>query len=321
MNWLVFSYSLPAKSSNPRVALWRRIRRLGAIAIKTGVYILPARDECIEAFQWLAQEVHQAKGDALVIHVEQFEGLSDQQIIELFRTARQQEYAEIETQANDLEHSIYVNLDDTSPPALAIQQSIKDAIAKLRKRYNEVLLIDFFDCPEATLVAAQILRLEQALVLKKTTEVATRAIAEYQDRRWVTRPRPFVDRLACAWLIRRFINSNALIRYSLQPEPDEVAFDLKDAEFGHQGNLCSFEVMLLKFGLEPFATEQPGSSGLRAIAEIVHELDLRDGQSQPPEAAGVEAILRGWLLAGLSDRELETNGYALFDGLYTALNR
>jgi hypothetical protein len=266
----------------------------------------------VEAFQWLAQEVQQAKGEALVIHVEQFEGLGDPQIIELFRAARQQEYAEIEVQADELEKTMQPVA--SSQLDLENQQRLKEAIAKLRKRYSEILRIDFFDCPEATQVAAQLLRLEQALSIKKTdVNLFPATIAAYQNQCWVTRPRPFVDRLACAWFIRRFINPDAVIRYSLQPEPDEIAFDMKEGEFGHQGNLCSFETMMLRFSLN--------KPGLDAIAEIVHELDLRDGQYLHPEAAGIETILRGWLLAGLSDQELEARGINLFEGLYMALSR
>jgi hypothetical protein len=313
MNWLVFSYSLPSKSrSSPRVTLWRRLRRFGAISIKTGVYILPARDECIEAFQWLAQEVQQAKGEALVFYVEQFEGLTDEQLIEMFREIRQQDYLEIEQQATVIEAKI------------STQQKIKVAevqdadtqvqfvlLAKLKKRYSEILRLDFFNCPDAQIVAARLTRIEQAFHQPNPSDLSSVTIAEYRDRRWVTRPRPFIDRLACAWLIRKFINPNAIIRYSLQPESDEVAFDMKEAEFGHQSNLCSFETMMFKFGLE--------KSGITAIAKIVHELDLRDGQYISPETAGVETILRGWLLARLSDSELESRGIQLFEGLYLAL--
>ena len=305
MKWLVFSYSLPSKSSSsPRVTLWRRLRRLGSISVKTGVYILPARDECIEAFQWLMQEVQQAKGDALVFYVEQFEGLSDQQLIEIFREFRQQEYIEIDTQAEELEKKI-----NTQPKIEVLE--IKNAIAKLRKRYSEILTLDFFDCSDAQPVAARLTRIEQHLQQPNSENLVSLTITEYQSKRWVTRPRPFVDRLACIWLIRKFIDPLAIIRYSLQPELDEIAFDMKGAEFGHQGNLCSFETMMLRFGLE-----QPG---INAIAQIVHELDLRDGQYISPEATGVETILRGWLLAGLTDMELESLGIKLFDGLYLAL--
>lgn len=309
MNWLVFSYSLPSKGqSSPRVTLWRRLRRLGAISIKTGIYILPEQEECAEGFQWLAQEVQQARGEALVIHVEQFEGVSDSQVIELFRAARQEEYAELEAQIEQQEKKLNLELD---------KQSLREVIAKLRKRYSDILRLDFFDCPEGIQVATRLRRLEQALAGAsqpiKPVNMAKVAISKYQDRRWVTRPRPFIDRIACAWLIRRFVSSDAIIRYASEAAPDEVAFDMKDAEFGHQGNLCSLETMISRFGLE--------KPGIQAIAEIVHELDLRDGIYNRPEAAGVEAIVRGWLLAGLLDTELESRGIALFEGLYTLFSR
>ena len=103
MDWVVFSYSLPTKAvSSPRVALWRRLKRLGAISPAGGVQVLPARDECIEAFQWLAREIRQAKGEALLMRVEQLEGLTDQQLIDLFRTARDEEYTQVEAQAAEL---------------------------------------------------------------------------------------------------------------------------------------------------------------------------------------------------------------------------
>jgi hypothetical protein len=128
----------------------------------------------------------------------------------------------------------------------------------------------------------------------------------------VTRPRPHVDRLACAWLIRRFINPDANIRYATIPEPDEVAFDMPDAQFGHLGVSCSFETMLRAFGFSDPA--------LQTIAEIVHAIDLRDGRYAQPEIEGIAAILQGWLLNDLSDAELEARGVALFEGLYAALH-
>lgn len=308
MNWLVFSYSLPSKfQSSPRVTLWRRLRRIGAISPKTGVHILPTREECIEAFQWLAQEVQQLNGEAIVMYVERFEGLNNEQLIELFRAVRSEDYTEIDAQAEELENEIASKTEEN--------QQIQNTLAKLRKRYAEVICIDFFDTPLATQVASRLARIEQSLQQVKfpSEKLAVCTIADYKDKRWVTRPRPFVDRLACAWLIRQFINPHAVIRYSLHPEPDEVAFDMKEAEFGHWGNLCSFENMLLKFGLD--------RSSLRVIGDIVHELDLRDGQCDRFEITGVETILRGWLLMGLADPELELRGIALFEGLYATFSR
>jgi len=310
MPWIVFSYSLPSKAqSSPRVTLWRRLRRLGAIAPTGGVYVLPAREDCEEAFQWLTQEVQQAHGEALMMHVERFEGLTDAHLIELFRRARTEDYADIEAQAVELEQCL------TPEIAHVDRTRVQETLAKLRRQHADVARIDFFDAPEGTFVASRLSRIAQALAsnTQEVAGVARASLAAYRDRRWVTRPRPHVDRLACIWLIRRFINPTAVVRYATTPEPDEVAFDMRDGEIRHQGSLCTFETMLTAFGLhEP---------GLPAMAELIHEIDLRDGQYAHPEAAGIDAILQGWLLARFSDTDLEAHGVALFEGLYNTMSR
>jgi hypothetical protein len=307
MEWMVFSYSLPSKArSSPRVALWRQLRRFGAISLAGGAYVLPARDECIEAFQWLAQEVHQAKGDALVMQVDKFEGLNDSQLVDLFRNARRQDYQGIGITIAELERTVVASKKGKRP------SGIVDKLKKLRKRHAEIARVDFFDCPEGSRVALKLSQLQQALFPKRdsSAKIVPATIASYRRKRWVTRPRPHVDRLACAWLIRRFINPKASIRYSLRPKPEEISFDMAKAHFGHVGNLCTFETMVAAFGLD--------EPSLRPITEIVHEIDLRDGRYARPETAGIEAVLKGWLIAGLSDAELEKHGSALFEGLFSA---
>jgi hypothetical protein len=271
------------------------------------VHVLPDREECVEAFQWLAQEIRQAQGEALVMHVEQFEGLTDAQLIELFRQARDEEYSEIETQLVALEQIISTLADDED------RSNPQDTLDKLRRRYAEIKRVDYFNSPSGDRIAARLAALHQTLVANKLfpADVPPAPLAAYQDKRWATRPRPHVDRLACAWLIRRFINPKAVIRYTLQPEPDEITFDMSDAHFGHQGQFCTFETMIRAFQLD--------KPGLQTLAEIVHEIDLRDGHYTHPEVTGVDAILKGWLVAGLSDAELEAHGIALFEGLYTVL--
>ncbi len=301
MSWVVFSYSIPAKSSSsPRVALWRRLRRVGAISPAGGVYVLPARDECIEAFQWLAQEIRQAKGEAVVMRVERFEGLTDQQLSALFNHARAEEYAEVEALLEALQQ------EGKSKDPIEVQQSLE----KIRKRHAEVARVDYFNCPKGVRVAQRLAQLAERLLPRpEGLAVPAARRADYRERTWVTRPRPHVDRLACAWLIRRFIAPEAVIRYSLAPKADEVAFDMeKGGQFGHVGNLCTFETMRLAFGLD--------DPGLRAMAEIIHEIDLNDGRFSRPEAIGVDSILDGWHHAELADAELESRGVALFEGLY-----
>ncbi len=287
--------------------LWRRLRRLGAVAPAGGVHILPARDECVEAFQWLTQEIRQAQGEAVLMHVTRVEGLTDAQIIALFQAARTQEYAEVDTAASALEQGL------REPGEPEERDRLREVLEKLRRRYSEIARADYFDCPAGARVAVRLAAIERVLspLPADAATVAPALLNHFRDARWVTRPRPHVDRLACAWLIRRYINPAAPIRYGAQPEPDEVAFDMADARFGHHGNLCTFETMLRAFGLDEPA--------LHGMAEIVHEIDLRDGRYLRPEIAGIDAVLGGWLLTDITDTERELYGTALFDGLYAAL--
>jgi hypothetical protein len=307
MAWVVFSYSLPAAGrSSPRVAVWRRLRALGAVSPKGGVHVLPARDECVEALQWLAQEVEQSKGEALLMRVERFEGLSDTQLIALFREARKEDYAALDARAVALEKTLAGSRKhDPTDGAQA-----RELLAKLRREHGEIARTDFFDAPAGAQVASRLAAIEEKLSPARQEEppVAPAAISAYRNRHWVTRPSPHVDRLACAWLIRRFINPRAVIRYSDAPLADEVAFDMSRGPFSHHGNLCTFETMVRAFGLSDPAVD--------AIAEIVHEIDLRDGRYVRPEVPGIDAVLSGWM--SRADAERETHGIALLDGLYVA---
>lgn len=309
MNWIVFSYSLPGKAgSGPRVSLWRRLQRLGAVSPAGGAQVLPARDECIEAFQWLAREIRQAKGAAIVMRVEQFEGMGDQQLIDLFNGARSEDYAEIERQITELDKTLgkRTKVEDRS--------RLRDELARLRRRYAEIRRVDYFNSPSGDRLAVRLSRLEQRLAPPPPApaiKIAKVAIGDYRDKQWVTRPRPHVDRLACIWLIRRFVDSAAAIRYASRPKDDEIAFDMDEGEFGHRGNLCSFESMRIAFALDDPA--------LRVMAEIVHEIDLQDGRYVRSEIAGVEAILDGWQRMDWPDAEREAHGIAFFEGLYQTL--
>jgi hypothetical protein len=305
MNWLVLSYSLPTgPNSSPRVTLWRRLRRLGAVAV-SGVYILPAHDECREAFQWLAQEIRQAQGEALILHVAQVEGLSDTEVIALFHAARRKEYAELETHIATLEEQ---TADDQASHSAAL-----DGLERLRRRFAELRHIDYFATPEGVRIETRLNQL--ALALAPPTQhqtIVPTAVTAYQGRRWSTRPRPHVDRLACAWLIRRFIDPHATISYTTTPALDDVTFDIEDGTFTHTGSLCTFETMVRTFGLD--------NPALQIAAEIVHTIDLRDAQYAHPEIVGIETVLDGWLQLDVSDDEREQWGQALFEGLYRSLS-
>jgi hypothetical protein len=296
MRWLALAYSLSEPSSSRRVAVWRRLRQLGAVSPAGSVHLLPESDEGREAFGWLAQEIREGGGQALVLEVERLAETEEARVIAAFRAARDEDYRKIVDEA------------ESKPPA-------RDRLEKLRRRFDEVARLDPFAAAEGPRAAAALARLDEALSGKPGPPRATPAAdpRAYRGRTWVTRPRPHVDRLASAWLIRRFVDPDATIRYADRPQEGEVSFDMPGADFGHTGGRCTFETIIAAFGLE--------DQTLRALAAIVHEIDLRDGRPapSPPEVAGIDAVLRGWLTAGWTDEELERHGIALFEGLYSSL--
>ena len=310
--WIALSYTLSAKKkSSVRVTLWRRLQRLGAVTPVSGIYLLPATDSCIESFQWLAQEVDAAEGQAVVMRVSGFEGLDYDGIVALFQAARQTEYAEIDEQIVAIEERIK---NDGAPSEKTLGQA-QDELVKMKKRYGEVVATDYFNSYERATTGAKLDKLGLLLFPETTPipEIPYVKTADYQGKTWVTRPQPHVDRLSSIWLIRRFIDKDPTIRYSTEVEAGEIGFDMNhpNAEFGHNGPLCTFETLVKAFQLD--------AKGIDAVAEIVHQIDLNEERFVHPEAIGIDAILRGWLLENLEDPELERRGLALFDGIYQTL--
>lgn len=257
----------------------------------------------MESFQWLAQEIQQSKGEVMLMKVESFEKLSERQIIEFFHSARKKDYDELLLEIKAL----------GKETDNARNSKWRDRLEKSRKRFTKINEVDFFYSPYSAKTKDLLGRLEARLYppIAGTATITTLKICDYKGRAWVTRPRPYVDRLACVWLIRRFIDDKAAIRYADEPDNNELSIDMKEAVFGHRGNFCSFEVMMRSFDIK--------DEGVRALAEIIHEIDLRDSKYRRPETEGVELVLKGWRRMALTDIEMETRGLLFFDGLHTAL--
>ncbi|MHB8146628.1 MAG: chromate resistance protein ChrB domain-containing protein [Vulcanimicrobiaceae bacterium] len=304
MPWIVLSYSLPqGNRASLRVSFWRRLRKIGALSPKVGVHVLPWSDDNVEAFDWMAQEAKHAGGDALVMHVERFEGLPDKAMIAAFNAARAENYAELEADLSDLEQHIRVQASDVEE-----YRALHEPFVRLRRRIEEILAIDFFDSDEGQRLGTRIRAIEAHLRPPKPEDTMGTTREQYVGRTWVTRPRPFVDRLGCVWLICRYIDKDARIRYDTNVGPGEISFDMPDAAFGHRGEDCTFETMLKAF--------EVGDAPVLRLAQIVHAIDVRDDRFDAPEALGLEAILRGWQRSNLPDDEMERRGLALFDALY-----
>ena len=303
MPWLALSYSLGPGSSSRRVALWRRLRRLGALQGPGGLYLLPERADCLESVQWLVEEIRQGGGEALVARADRIAGVSDAELRKRFVTAREADWDHLAQRVEALERG----------RAKRAGSRHLDELRRLRQEHSELVRIDFFVSGRAAAVAARLDRAERALRPSSSPSPAPQereSAAAYRGRRWVTRPRPHVDRLACAWLIRRFVDPQARIRYADQPRAGEVRFDMPNAEFGHAPGRCSFESLVGAFALDDPA--------LPAMAGIVRAIDLGEPLLHPA-AEGVAAVLDGWRSTAWGDTELERHGIALFEGLYRAL--
>jgi hypothetical protein len=303
-SWLLLLFSLPATHKTARVAIWRKLQKSGAIPIKTSTYLLPDTPAQYELFQWLAKQVTDYGGDSTLIRARQIEGLSDAKIVGRFNAARDSDYAALSDAARKL----------VEPRAAKRDKAFADEVEKLRKGFHAIREIDFFDAPKAHVAESQLDRLESA-TRSKTLPAARLQAAKFQSKTWVTRPRPEIDRVACAWLIRGFIDPKATLKFATNAASitGGIPFDYAHGEFSHHGEDCTFETLLARFAL--------ADKALRKIGEMVHDADLEDGKFQRPECLGLDRILKGWAKRGMPDEEILIRGGNCFDGLYAFLRR
>jgi hypothetical protein len=313
--WLLLIHQLPAKPAYLRVKIWRRLQALGAVAVKNAVYALPASEHSHEDFQWVLKEILDAGGEAMVCEARLIDGLSDADIRAQFNAARDQDYADIATEARVLSARV------AETPATEPRAELKAQFSRLKARHAQTVAIDFFDANGRQAVDGLIGGLEQALAEHVEPAIGEQPSLpdgrELTGRIWVTRVGVHVDRIACAWLVRRFIDRNASFKFvppkGYTPEPNELRFDMLDAEFTHEGDRCSFEVLMTRAGLDDPA--------LTAIAEIVHDIDLKDAKFAREEAAGIKALINGICADTRDDDERLGRGAAIFDDLYAVFSR
>ena len=309
LHWLVLLLSLPPRPSSVRVRVWRRLRAIGAVPLRSSAYLLPATPERHEDFTWLAQEVRRARGEALLLEVGRIDALTAAQVKQLFREARNAEY-----RALALRYRALVSRGGPKGEREAARRRVEQV--RLARELERIRAIDFFDAGGYDEVRR--LRETADMHLDRQRPAPRRPaldVRKYRGRRWVTRPRPHVDRIATAWLVRRFVDPKARFAFAA---PDAfpagaVPFDAPGAEFGHQGEDCTFETVLKRFGL--------GDRRLAVMAEIVHDIDLKDGRFGREEASGLDLALRGLRASVRDDRRLLKLGMDLFDGLYASLDR
>ena len=295
--WLLLIHQIPPKPDYFRVKVRRRLQRIGAVALKNSVYLLPRREETREDFEWLVREIQAEGGEATLCRGAFLAGTTDEEIESMFQTERETEYAAIERDARVLA--------DAGEPS-------EEELARIRRRLDDTGRIDFFAAPGRE-------GAERALAdaARPAPEAPVPAAGSaVHGGTWVTRTGIKVDRIGCAWLIRRFIDPAARFKFvpakGYQPAPGELRFDMYQGEFTHEGDRCSFETLLARFGLTDPA--------LRALGEIVHDVDCKDEKFGRAEAAGIASLIGGLVLAYPDDAQRLERGAAVFEGLYAYIS-
>src|SRR5262245_22494237 len=317
LSWLLLIHQLPAKPAYLRVKIWRRLQGIGAIAVKNAVHALPTSEGAQEDFEWLMREIIEGGGEAFLCETRLIDGLSDEQLRKLFDQARDADYAEIAKEARILTKSLRPNL------KAGKTNDIRTQAVRLRKRLAEVALLDFFGAIGRETAESSLAELEarlsegEAVVNKAAAESKESALTSLRGRTWVTRQGVHVDRIGSAWLIRRFIDPDAQFKFvpgkGYRPLEGEFRFDMFQAEFTHEGDKCTFEVLLDRAALNDPA--------LRAIAEIIHDIDLRDNKYGRDEAIGIRTLIDGIALTTPDDSERITRGTEVFNNLYEVFGK
>jgi len=304
--WLLLLYALPTRRNAERVNLWRKLKKFGAVQLKTSGYILPDQPPHVERFQWLSKQILDAGGEANLIRVAEIDGVSNQEVIGMFNDARAADYKELTAACQS---------------ALSRHKKGKTAeltleLGRLRQRFDEIKGIDYFHSPAAHDAQMLLQRIEKWLVAKTGVPVAQKLeTSQFVAKTWLTRPRPGIDRAGSAWLIRKFIDPKASFIFGMDPAkyPGTLPFDMAGVEFSHQGEDCTFETLVKRFGIKDEA--------VRAMAEMVHDADLEDEKFHRSECIGINTVLSGWARSDVKDAELLARGIDCFEGLYRELRK
>jgi hypothetical protein len=293
--WLLLVFSLGRKSASLRVAVWRKLQRYGALPLGNSGYLLPHDPQNRERFEWLATTIRDQRGEASVVEVQSVDNYPSERLERQFSDARSREYRDLIKELS----------------GLASNRAAK--IARLRKRFQEIVSIDFFHSPQREQAVRALDAAQKSGGTAANSEMGVFSRAEYQRRFWVTRPRPGVDRVTSAWLIRRFIDPKARFAFSAENNKpaNAVPYDMFEGGFGHRGDDCTFETLRKAFRIR--------DSRIALMAQIVHDADFFDQKFGRNEGFGIDEVMKGWARMGLHDAELLSRGMQLTEGLYRSL--
>lgn len=305
--WLILVHRIPPRPLYLRAKMRQRLTTVGAVAVKNAVYVLPNGAEALEDLQWISQEIEAGGGDAHLFEGDFVDGVANEAAVAQFKATRDLDYEAI---AGDAHAAM------KSARSAAAVSELATAHTRLARRLEEVERIDFFNAPGRSAAEEAISAME--LRMKKDRKEETRMLKanpELRGRIWVTRPGVKVDRMASAWFIRRFVDPKAhflFVDQGTERRDGEMRFDMKGGDFTHEEDRCTLETLVRRVGLP--------DKGVRAVAEIVHDLDLKDDKYHRAETAGVRLMLEGLMGRCPSDEERIERALTVFDDLHEALS-
>jgi len=298
--WLLLVFSLPTKRASQRVEIWRKLQRYGMLALRSSGYVLPNTPANQERMEWLATAIRSYKGQASVVQVQGFDDLPAEQLKGLFVEARSRDYQRLLHEAKK-----FLTPSSSRRPG--------GTLNRIRRRFLELQDIDFFGSPLRAKVENLLAQVEKADT-KIFSHKGRKKSGEYLNRLWLTRPRPGIDRVSSAWLIRRYIDPKARFVFGIEPSAhtDAIPFDMFCPQgFGHRGEDCTFETLQTEFSIK--------DGRVKRIAQIIHDADLGDEKFSRVEGQGLDSVLKGWAKQDLPDDELLRRGMDLIEGLYESL--
>jgi len=316
--WILFTHQIAQDAPNLRVKVWRDLKKYGAALFKNAVYVLPYTKEYEEILLWLCKHIKDSGSDASLFITESLDKKQDEEIVKTFNDACDKEYLVLSNVCDNMLKTVE-QIEGTEGITDSLTHDIKKRLNETIKSAEDLARIDFFNAPQKERVSQKIQLLQQKLDgWSKATKREVRGIdktyqaKDYVGKKWVTRKDVYIDRMASAWLIRRFIDTKA--RFIFLPKSTDktpkgaIPFDMYGAEFTHHGDDCTFETLIKAFGLKDAA--------LAPIAEIVHDIDLKDDKYGRKEAEGLSQIVTGLGQKLKNDNKLLEKGAEIFDALY-----
>lgn len=314
--WILFIHQIAQNSTTLRVKVWRNLKKHGAVLFKNAVYVIPYTKQHEEILQWLCKQIKDEGSDASLFITKSIDKRQDEEMIKYFHEVCDKEYLALITACDDVAKKIE-QMEETGGITDSASSELKKSVNEILKSTEEIASTDFFHAPQKERLIKKIEFLGKKLanwqkITKKEVSVMQKVyqVKDFFGKKWVTRKDVFVDRMASAWLIRKFIDPKARFVFVSKDKKDTnaIPFDMYGSEFTHLGEDCTFETLIKAFRLKDPA--------LQPLAEIVHDIDLEDDKYGRKETEGIQRIIKGLKQQQKDDNKLIEKGSEIFDALY-----